>query len=450
MATPVCFMIMPFRTKKTGAEPPHPAEIDFDALWTRALEPAIKELGYSPVRADQDLGALIIKEMIERLALSDLVMADITVPNGNVYYEVGVRHAAAERGCVLLAAEWARPLFDVDQMRQVRYPLAAGTVDDVAAKAVRDAVLAGAAKLKDGVSPVFQALPGYPPASMTDGATAFAALMDEIGEFRAALAAVGNAPEKQRPAKALALRDRFGGKTAMVPFVVIELLYLLRDHVGWKEVKEYIDGLPDNLRGLTVIREQRCLAQAKLGDAAGAIGAYEELVRTLGDSADRQGMIGGRYKQLHQAALDAKDEREAARCLDKAIEHYERGMNLDLNEYYPSSNLPRLLRMRKDDGDAERAARVAVVAAVACERARLRSPNDPWVRPTLLGALFDEGNEAGVRRVVKEIKRDGVVAWRLETTIADLDRSLLGRPAGDAFIAIGRALIDDLRALLPR
>jgi hypothetical protein len=32
--------------------------------------------------------------MIERLAISDLVLADVSIPNGNAYYEVGIRHAA--------------------------------------------------------------------------------------------------------------------------------------------------------------------------------------------------------------------------------------------------------------------------------------------------------------------------------------------------------------------
>jgi hypothetical protein len=72
----------------------------------------IKELGYDPVRADQDVGALIVTQMIERLYFADLVLAEMTIPNGNVYYEVGVRHATRERGCVLLAADWSKQLFE--------------------------------------------------------------------------------------------------------------------------------------------------------------------------------------------------------------------------------------------------------------------------------------------------------------------------------------------------
>ena len=62
---PSCFMIMPYGRKPTQAESGRgPAEIDFNALWDRAYVPAIKALGYEPVRADQDTSALIVCEML--------------------------------------------------------------------------------------------------------------------------------------------------------------------------------------------------------------------------------------------------------------------------------------------------------------------------------------------------------------------------------------------------
>ena len=61
----VCFMVMPFGTKPTGAEPGKgPAQINFNALWDKALLPMIRDLGFTPVRADQDAGSLIIQSMI--------------------------------------------------------------------------------------------------------------------------------------------------------------------------------------------------------------------------------------------------------------------------------------------------------------------------------------------------------------------------------------------------
>ena len=68
------------------------------------------------------------------------------------------------------------------------------------------------------------------------------------------------------------------------------------------------------------------------------------------DLSERQGLIGGRYKRLYR---EAKIEADRARYLKKAIENYERGMTLDLNDYYPSSNLPALYLTWGRRGDTE-------------------------------------------------------------------------------------------------
>src|SRR5215469_16987298 len=139
MTRPICFMIMPYSKKATSAPAGSqaPDKVDFDRLWEAALRPAIDKARYEPIRANEDVGALIIVEMIERLAISDMVIADVSIPNGNVYYEVGIRHAAKRGGCMLTAAEWANPLFDVAQMRHIRYPLPEESIsDETAAKIV--------------------------------------------------------------------------------------------------------------------------------------------------------------------------------------------------------------------------------------------------------------------------------------------------------------------------
>src|SRR5262245_51511826 len=138
---PVCFMIMPYGRKATQVEGGRgPAEIDFNALWDRGYVPTINALGYQAVRADQDTGGLIISQMLERLYFADLVFADMTIPNGNVYYEVGIRHAAKKTGCVLLAADWSKQLFDVVQMRTIRYPLPEGYITEATAHAFQAAI----------------------------------------------------------------------------------------------------------------------------------------------------------------------------------------------------------------------------------------------------------------------------------------------------------------------
>jgi hypothetical protein len=118
-------MVMPFQKKEVAGRtrPEAPKEIGCDVLWDRAYRPAIVEAGYTPVRADLDRGTVIVKNMLERLAFADLVLADVSLPNGNVYYEVGLRHVAREAGCIMFAAEWSQQLFDIEQFTAIRYAL---------------------------------------------------------------------------------------------------------------------------------------------------------------------------------------------------------------------------------------------------------------------------------------------------------------------------------------
>jgi hypothetical protein len=67
MSRPVCFMVMPFSKKLV----PDRGEVDFDVLWDRAFAPLLRDLGYDPIRADADLGAPIIADMLIRLTASD-------------------------------------------------------------------------------------------------------------------------------------------------------------------------------------------------------------------------------------------------------------------------------------------------------------------------------------------------------------------------------------------
>ena len=132
--------------------------------------------------------------MIERLYFADLVLADMTIPNGNVYYEVGIRHAAKEIGCVLLAAEWSKALFDVAQMRTLRYPLPEGSIRRRPQSKIRTAIKGPIDSLGRGVSPIFESIPGYP----SDG-EAGDRVLDEGRDGRTRRVSGGN-PRGPRPA----------------------------------------------------------------------------------------------------------------------------------------------------------------------------------------------------------------------------------------------------------
>ena len=426
MPQPICFMVMPYGTKETGAKRGQgPTKVNFDALWRKAFEPLIKELGYDPVRADQDIGALIVHEMLERLYFSDLVLADMTLPNGNVYYEIGIRHAARDKGCVLIGADWSHPLFDLDQARRVRYPLPEGDITDQTAEAIKTSLKAAVPNLAAGVSPMVQVLPGFPDNVDPNRATTIRNLLQDLAQFQARIKAIDMAPRAERAMRARALIKEYPATQARIQSVALDVVRLLQDCapdcVSWQEVLDYIDGLPPETHNLPVIQEQRCLAQSKLGNHLEAIAALEALIKLNGPTSEREGLIGGRYKKLYDSAKKKADE---AKYLTQAIEHYDRGMMLDLNDYFPSSNLPRLYRARGDEGDEERARAIAGLVQIACERAKERNPSDEWVRPTLLGNAFDEGNINTARKLVKEIESEGAATWKLATTIDDLERAV--------------------------
>jgi tetratricopeptide (TPR) repeat protein len=443
MSRKICFVVMPFSKKKTDLDSGKgPVEVDFDALWQRALAPLIEDLGYAPVRADADTGSLIINAMIERLAYADLVLADISIPNANVYYEIGVRHAARRSGCVLIAADWTRPVFDVTQMRRLSYPLPDGTVSEETAKNVRESLLLPIRGMFDKVSPVHEVVPGivnlldtelpsldrakrelYEPERVAK----FRADMDELSNLMAdmrrvhSMSAAFEQDEKRK--EALAIRDRVesAGQTVQ-DSVRLEIMRLLRDCVGWRETLEYIDAMPETLRLRPEVQEQRLLALAKEKDSQQAIAHLNQLIDQFGPSSERYGLIGGRYKQLYRVTKQGGNEPKASFFLNKAIDAYTQGMLQDLNDYYPSSNLPQLLRARGEEGDAELAQFATNLTLRTCERARQLNREDEWLRPTLLGAAFDAEDVAEADRLVRLIEAESSAAWKLETTLADLQQ----------------------------
>jgi tetratricopeptide (TPR) repeat protein len=409
-------MVTPFGKKVTGVHGDRaPERVDFDVLWRRAIEPALRELGYRAIRASEDNGPLILVEMIERLTDADLVVADLSIQNGNVYYEVGVRHAAEKHRCVLIAAEWAQPMFDLAQVRQCRYPLPSGTLTARDYTRVRAAVRAGVKKYANAPSPVhlIEKAARRRPAEH---------LMEDLERFQERLAKLEPLSGTGRERALRVLVKEYcgrGGDATVVRAIGVELLFAVRDGLGWKDALALIQGFPNELRSLAVVREQKQLAISKTGKHAAAIRALETLIAELGDTSERRGLLGGRFKDLYRATKG----RARARHLDLAIEHYERGMRLDLNDYYPSSNLARLYRARGAPDDAQRARAVVQVAIAACERARERKSEDEWLRRSLLGAFFDAGDVRRASELAAEVLRERPASWKRDTMLADLHLS---------------------------
>src|SRR5215468_11148289 len=89
---PMCFIAMPFGIRTAGS-----IKIDFNRV-NQFIEQGAKAAGLEPIRADfEPSGGFIHKPMLERLLVAEYVVADLTLNNPNVMYEVGVRHGASAR-----------------------------------------------------------------------------------------------------------------------------------------------------------------------------------------------------------------------------------------------------------------------------------------------------------------------------------------------------------------
>lgn len=114
MPQPRLFVIMPFGKRHTGDD----VVVDFDLVYSQILRPAGELAGYSVLRIDEMLTpGLISDQYLRELFLADLAIADVSVPNGNVFYELGIRQAISTSGTILVALQGSTLPFDLSHQR---------------------------------------------------------------------------------------------------------------------------------------------------------------------------------------------------------------------------------------------------------------------------------------------------------------------------------------------
>jgi hypothetical protein len=115
-----CFVIMPFGEKSIPGEPAR--TYDFDKVYRVIIRRAIQDAGMEPIRADEQTGSHVIhSEMFRELRDRTVVLADLSLGNPNVYYELGIRHVLSPGGTVLICREGTELPFDVRLSRVVFY-----------------------------------------------------------------------------------------------------------------------------------------------------------------------------------------------------------------------------------------------------------------------------------------------------------------------------------------
>ena len=154
------FVAMPYGHRKAPLTmtPEVTVEIDFDAVWSEILQPAVPE-GFATKRADElKQPGLIDRLYSEWLFDADIVLADLTFGNPNVYYELGIRQALSKKATVLVACKGTKLPFDVRNQYVINYDYFVAPTLRLFQSQLREAIENASAQEVD--SPVHVFLPG--------------------------------------------------------------------------------------------------------------------------------------------------------------------------------------------------------------------------------------------------------------------------------------------------
>ena len=111
-----CFFIAPIGSKGSATR------VRSDQVYKYIIKEVVLGLGYrEPVRADEipDPG-MITDQIIWHLLEDDLVIADLSDRNANVFYELAIRHAI-RRPVVIIISEGDEIPFDVSHSRAIQF-----------------------------------------------------------------------------------------------------------------------------------------------------------------------------------------------------------------------------------------------------------------------------------------------------------------------------------------
>jgi len=384
---PLCFVLMPFGKKSTEGN----LFIDFDAVYAEVIKPAIVDAGLDPLRADEEAaGGIIHKPMFERLILCPFAVADLTAANANVFYELGVRHAAKPHSTVLLFAEGGRLPFDVGLLRARSYRLTADgrPADAPAGRAALTKALRDARAQASTDSPIYQLLEDFPEVAHT-----------KTDVFRDRVEYARRQKETLQSLRREGLEhlrkfeQGLGDLDAVESGVLVDLYLSYRAVKAWQAMIDLAARMPRHLATTVMIQEQLALALNRAGRGDEAERVLTSLLQTRGASSETYGILGRVYKDRYDGAQRAADTFRARGELEKAIATYLKGFECDWRDAYPGINAVTLMELRTPVDP--RQAELLPVVIYAVKRKMASGKPDYWDHATLLELAVLARDETG-------------------------------------------------------
>lgn len=329
------FIVRPFGVKRG---------VDFDRVEALLIQPALKQIGVAGGTTGEIVEQGNIREdMFRMLVAADLVIADVSIHNANVFYELGIRHGLRPNATFLLRANIDDFPFDLRTDRYLAY--------DQASPAANVGELAAALKATIDSSridsPVYQVLPKLKPPDP-------AVLQAVPGEFREAVELAATAGSRG-DLRLLAYEARSFDWASEGLRVVGCAQFNLKAYAGARETYEWLrewraDDIEANQKLATIYQ--------RLGDLTKSNQAIQRVIDSplpsRRDRAEVFAMRGRNAKTRWRSAFKAKTGAEARETalwspdLKEALENYADGFAQDLNHYYSGLNALSLLCMRNE------------------------------------------------------------------------------------------------------
>ncbi len=417
---------MPFGAKKDPAGGP---DIDFDAIYEKAIQPAVESAGMECIRADEErTGGIIHKPMFERLLLCDFAVADLTTANPNVFYELGIRHAARPATTLAIFAKNTRLPFDVNFLRALPYEAGTGnSLTDAEAGPLRGAIEQRLRELRDlarqggaAESPVYQLLSDFAPPDISR-------LKTDVFRDRALYSnqrksALAQARQKGDLAALMAIEKELGDFDGCEAGVLVDLFLSYRAVKAWDNMIALYSRLPAALERATMMREQYALALNRAKRPQQAIAALDALIKEKGPSSETLGILGRVYKDLWAGAVESGNALLARGYLKQAIDAYKRGFEADWRDAFPGINAVTLLDIEGSaQSQAQKQELLPVVRFAVQQRLKGGNP-DYWDYATLLelAVLASDEQEAG-ERLSDALAHVREPKWETESTANNLE-----------------------------
>lgn len=355
MKIPV-FVVMPFGKKPDKT---HRFEIDFDDIYNSAILPALNSIdNVIAIREDAELfGGIIHRTMYEKLVCTDIVLTDLSNENPNVFYELGIRHTARPYSTILICnkdKEYKIP-FDISPLRIVFYHLVDGKLLSNEKQYLFEQIQKRLKMLLNGTpaidSPLYTLIPEFPKID-TKKSHAFREYFEKYSAFYKKIENSNTVDDLKK------LEDNIeelpGTREDLINILHL-FIEKLRSFEDFDDIVKLIAKYR-NQKGIKneFIDQQYALALNRVGDSEHAVKEIQTVISTYGESPESYGILGRIYK-------DKYTKTSRIGYLEKAIESYQKGFNLDIRDCYPGINLATLLLQKGDSASLKQMKNIVTI-----------------------------------------------------------------------------------------